>query len=84
MKENIAAEQIRNFLTHQFPLTKSVSNEDALLDGGLIDSLGILEVVSFLENEFKISVCDEDLIPENFGSVRNLAQFVTYKQADPK
>ena len=80
MKETIIAGRIRTFLNRQFPLTKNLEDEQPLLGNGLIDSLGILEVVSFLEREFNITVADEDLIPENFGSLRNLSQFVTSKQ----
>jgi acyl carrier protein len=80
MEETIIVGRIRSFLNRQFPLTQNIGDEQSLLGGGLIDSLGVLEVVSFLETEFNIAVADEDLLPENFGSLRNLAQFVTGKQ----
>jgi acyl carrier protein len=80
VEESLVAGRIRTFLARQFPLTKNVRDEQPLLEAGLIDSLGILEVVSFLEKEFKIAVADDDLLPENFGSVHNLAKFVTNKQ----
>ena len=80
MEKSLVAGQIRSFLTRQFPLTKNIGDEQPLLGGGLIDSLGILEVVSFVESEFHIAVADEDLQPENFGTVQDLAQFVTNKQ----
>lgn len=79
MEESVVAGQIRSFLTRQFPLIKNVGDEQPLLGGGLIDSLGILDVVSFLESEFNIAVADEELLPENFGSVRSLALFVQQK-----
>ena len=79
MEEAVVAGQIRSFLTRQFPLIKNVGDDQPLLGGGLIDSLGILEVVSFLESEFKIAVADEELLPENFGSVRSLSSFVQQK-----
>lgn len=79
MKEGIIAERIRKFLVQQFPATKNVGNEESLLNKGLIDSLGILEVVTFLEKEFGIAVFDEDLLPENFGSVARLLSFVQQK-----
>jgi acyl carrier protein len=63
----------------QFPATKNVSNDEALLKHGLIDSLGILDVVTFVEKEFSISVSDEDLLPENFGSVQSITEFVQSK-----
>jgi acyl carrier protein len=71
--------KIKTFLAQHFPMTKSVSNDEALLTNGLIDSLGILEVVSFVEKEFGIVVSDEDLLPENFGSISSLTNFVHKK-----
>ena len=84
MEELLVVGRIRSFLGRQFPLTKDLGDEQPLLGGGLVDSLGILEVVSFLESEFNVSVADEDLSPENFGSVRQLAQFVSDKQNGSK
>jgi len=80
VEESAVAGRIRSFLNRQFPLIKNVGDEQALLEGGLIDSLGILDVVSFLESEFNIAVADEELLPENFGTVRDLTQFVITKQ----
>ena len=79
MEEAMISERIRAFLAQQFPATKKVGNEDPLLKDGLIDSLGILEVVTFLEKEFGIIVSDEELLPENFGSIRSLSSFVQQK-----
>ena len=79
MKNELVSESIRKFLVRQFPATKNVSNDEPLLKNGFIDSLGILEVVTFVENEFNITVSDEDLLPENFGSVQNIAAFVQSK-----
>jgi acyl carrier protein len=74
VEEATISELIKNFLVQQFPATKNIRNEDPLLKNGLIDSLGILEIVTFLENEFGITFTDE-----NFESVRSLANFVRRK-----
>ena len=79
MEENLVAERIRQFLVQQFPATKHVGNEESLLKNGVIDSLGILEVVTFLEKEFGIIVSDEELLPENFESIHNLSDFIWMK-----
>jgi len=79
MDVGIIAERIQKFLVHQFPATKNVGREEPLLKNGLIDSLGILEVVTFLEKEFAITVSDEELLPENFDSIRTLSNFVQSK-----
>ena len=68
--------KLREFITEHFPLARSVSNEDRLLGSGVLDSLGILEVVTFIEREFEITVSDEELLPENFNSISKLAAFV--------
>ena len=79
MDQDTIANRIKLFLVQQFPATKNVGNTAPLLNNGLIDSLGILEVVAFLEKEFGINITDEDLLPENFGSVQNLSNFVQQK-----
>jgi acyl carrier protein len=79
LNQDIVAERIRKFLVQQFPATKKVGNDESLLKNGFIDSLGILEVVAFLENEFRIAVSDDDLLPENFGSVQSITDFVQAK-----
>jgi acyl carrier protein len=79
LKEEMIRERIRQFLVQQFPATKNVGSEDLLLKNGLIDSLGILEVVTFFENEFGIVLSDEELLPENFGSLSSLSNFVWQK-----
>jgi acyl carrier protein len=79
VEAHIIAERIKKFLVQQFPATKNVGNEEPLLKNGLIDSLGILDVVTFLEKEFGIAVTDEELLPENFESVHSLSNFVQQK-----
>ena len=54
---------------------------DALLvQSGLVDSTGILEIVAFLESEFGVHTSDEELAVDNFGSIATIAQFVVAKQ----
>ncbi|GBD97701.1 acyl carrier protein [bacterium BMS3Abin06] len=67
--ENILYEDNENALDY----------DDSFLEKGIIDSTGVLEVVGFIEEEFNISVDDEELIPENLDSVNNLARFIKEK-----
>ncbi len=53
-----------------------LKRDDKLLENGILDSLGILDVVAFIEGEFSITLSDEDLIPENFQSLEALTSFV--------
>jgi acyl carrier protein len=75
-------DQIRNFIIEHFPSARrrKLGNSDALLENGIIDSLGVLDLVSFLEAAFAISVSDEELLPENFQTVERLARFVEGKR----
>jgi acyl carrier protein len=79
MPSETVTRQIRKFLVERFPQARHLSNDDALLDKGVVDSLGILEIVAFLEQAFHMTVADEELLPENFQSVERLATFVQSK-----
>jgi acyl carrier protein len=75
--------RIRNFILSQFPLARkrAIGDGDPLLGNGILDSLGILEVVSFVETEFGITVADEELLPESFESIASIARFVEDKRS---
>lgn len=78
----VVVNSIRQFVLDRIPKARqlSVSNDDQLIENGLLDSLGVLDVVTFLEEEFHISVDDEDLTPDNFQSVNTISEFVRHKQ----
>ena len=73
---------LRQFITGHFSQARarSLADDDSLLESGIVDSLGVLDIVSFVESEFGISVADEDLIRENFGSVGPIAAYIEAKQ----
>lgn len=78
LKAKIRAYIIENFLFGDAtPLT---SDSISLLDEGIIDSVGVMELVAFLEQDFGLTVADEELVPENLDSVDNLAGFISRKQ----
>ena len=70
---------IRNFIVQRFPLasSKDLTSELSLLESGIVDSLGVLDLVGFIEEEFGIQAEDDDLVPENFDSIEALTRFVT-------
>lgn len=74
-------ETIRNFIYENFILDErdQVKDEDSLLEKGVIDSTGVLELVAFIEEKYGITVEDEELIPENLDSIRNIAEFIRKK-----
>lgn len=53
--------------------------DESFLEKGIIDSTGIMEIVSFIEDEYNISVYDEELIPENLDTINNLARYIKKK-----
>lgn len=56
-------------------------DEDSLVEGGTVDSTGILELIEFLESNFGIEVSEKETVPENLGSISNLVKFVVGKKA---
>jgi acyl carrier protein len=78
------SEQIQSFILDQFPLARkhNFDSTTPLLDTGLLDSLGILDVVAFVEQKFGIILGDEDLVPENFQTVEHLSAFLVKKQTE--
>ncbi len=71
--------KIRHYILENLMFTDDGSrlpNDASLLDRGVIDSTGVLEIVMFLEEEFAIKIKDSEMLPENFDSVNNLVAFV--------
>ncbi len=76
-KDKIRAFVVENFL---FGSDENLEDNTSFLDEGIIDSTGILELVSFLEEEFSITVDDEELIPENLDSINNVTAYLERKK----
>lgn len=73
---------LRQFIVDNFLFGQDATglHEDtSLLEQGIIDSTGVLELVAHLENTYGLSVADEDLVPENFDSIDNLAAYIGRK-----
>ncbi len=70
---------IRAFVFEKFPAAsrRQVSDTDSLLAGGIVDSLGVLEVVQFIEETFGITLSDDDMLSENFETIAGITDFVT-------
>jgi acyl carrier protein len=73
---------IQEFLVTELAAEReSFAPDENLLAQGIIDSMGILSLVSFLESRFGIKATDEELVPENFETLQALASYVERKQA---
>jgi acyl carrier protein len=55
---------------------KTLGPDEDLLELGIIDSLGLMKLISFMEKDFGIKIQDEDVIPENFQSLTSMAKLV--------
>lgn len=76
-------EKIRKFVINNFLLgvnSGNLSDDDSFLEKGIIDSTGVLELVSFVEETFKIRVEDEELIPDNLDSLNKITAYITRKK----
>ena len=72
---------VRDFVVENFLFgnDNGLKDDSSFLDEGIIDSTGILELVSFLEETFDIAVEDEELIPENLDSIKNVVAYLEKK-----
>ncbi len=75
-------EQLIQFVRVKFALADSLelTREMSLLDSGIVDSMGVLDLVTFIEQQFGIVAEDDDLVAENFESIDSLVRFVEEKQ----
>ncbi|MGX5831776.1 acyl carrier protein [Mesorhizobium sp. 43Arga] len=73
--------QIRNFLVSNFYVSdvKALMNDTSLLDQGIVDSTGVLEIIGFIEETFGITVEDSELLPENLDSIQGIEQYIIRK-----
>ncbi len=76
------AAQVRAFLVDSFLLgdDDGFANDESLLDAGIVDSTGVMEVVTFLEDTYSIAIDDDELVADNLDSVDRLAAFVVRKR----
>jgi acyl carrier protein len=76
------ATQVRSFLVDSFLLgdDDGFASDESLLDAGIVDSTGVMEVVTFLEETFSIAIDDDELVADNLDSVDRLAAFVQRKR----
>lgn len=80
---NKIKESVKNFLVETFFLdleTIELNNDTSFLDSGIIDSTGIMEVISYVEENFEITIEDDEMIPENLDSLNNLEKYILSKK----
>jgi acyl carrier protein len=74
-------EQLRSFMIENFLFGRplELTDDDSLQDAGIIDSTGVLELVTWLETQFGVVVGDDELLPENLDSINRLNRFLQSK-----
>ena len=75
--------QVRDFILENYLFTDDESAlrmDESLLDRGIVDSTGMLEIIMFIEDELGVTVEDHEMIPENLDSVNRIANFAGRKK----
>ena len=78
MTTNIS-QSLRAFIDENFlfGVETTYGDDDSLLEGSILDSTGVLELVAHLESTYHITIADEDLVPENLDSITGLTRFIS-------
>ncbi len=83
MEQTALKDRIRGYIVDNFLFGDTDPLKDdaqSLLDTGIIDSVGVMELVAFLEGDLGLKIEDSELVPENLDSIANLAGFVERKR----
>ena len=82
---DIVAAKIREYLSRNFLFSENgfeYEDDASFLELGIIDSFGFAELLHWVEEEFSISVADDEIVPDNFDSLRKLSSFILGKKSD--
>ncbi len=81
MNDTSIKQQVVDYLTANFLFdsAKQIPENDSLLETGIIDSTGVLELIGFIEKNYGIKVQDEELVPENLDTINSISRFIREK-----
>lgn len=81
MERLILNKKIKHFVVENFLFGEEIdfNEQTSFMDSAIIDSTGILELVEYLENNFKVKIQDDELLPENLDSIENIVNFLEKK-----
>lgn len=83
MGEDAIQKDITDFIVSNFLFgdrSRMPAEDQSLIEQGIVDSTGILELIEFVEEKYSIQVTEAETVPENLGSVANLRRFVASKK----
>jgi len=77
--------QVRQFIRQDLAAggAMALADTDPLVERGVLDSMGVLRLILFLEERFGIRVADQELVPENFGTLERIGALVARKKGAP-
>lgn len=79
-KSALVTDKVKSYvLDETFADGGKINNETMVFKEGYFDSMGFVRLVSYLENEFKIKISDDDLVESNFESINAISNFVANK-----
>ena len=79
MLQSQVTARVRDYVTENFLYMRpdfSIGENDSLLGKGIIDSMGVIEVITFVQDEFGITIADDDITEENLGTLAAIARYV--------
>jgi len=78
-------QRVKRFVMENFFVSdpSEIGDDTSLIATGMVDSTGMLEVVTFLESEFGVRVRDQEMVPDNLETIGRIAAFVERKRAAP-
>ncbi len=79
IRDSVRAFVVENFLFGD--TTHELAGTDSLIENGVIDSTGVLELVAFIEDRYGITVADADIVPANLDSLERITAFIALKTA---
>lgn len=83
MEQQVKSE-LRDFVSANYlfgDLSRIPGDDESLLEKGILDSTGVLELIEFLEDQFGIEVSETETVPDNLGSISGLTRFVLVKKS---
>ena len=77
-------QKLRHFILENYLFTDdqaALNDDDSFLEGGVLDSMGILELIDYLDEGFGIKVEGDELVPDNLDSINSLIKFISSKSS---
>jgi acyl carrier protein len=83
MTDNTPRESLRQFILNNYLFTddqSALADDASFLDNGILDSMGILELIDFLDETFGVKVAGDELVPENLDTINSVLKFLATKK----